>query len=169
MVSQLTTDFRRDVEDLFRLWLPERASSHYPFLVVEACETGFRINTVQDQRRLLDYPDSTLVFLQWQGYFRSDFFEFTVGQYRSFTEPKRKAEEKRLLSARNVIKTLGPQGGFRSLDYEYTTEEGYTTHTGTPFADVAKEKETFFKEHGIPVTIRYLERTRPSREKERDW
>jgi len=60
---------------------------------------------------------------------------------------------KRLLSARNVVKRVGPQGGLRSFSYECTAEEGYTIHAGTTSAAEVQELEAFFNQHSIPITV----------------
>jgi hypothetical protein len=60
---------------------------------------------------------------------------------------------KSLFSARNVVKRVGPQGGFRSLSYEYTVEGGHTLRGGTSLAADAGKLEAFFSQHEIPITV----------------
>lgn len=100
---------------------------------------------------------------QWQGNYRSDFFQFTVGDYRPYADAKKKQWEKRLLSARHVVKRIGRQGGLRSFSYECTAEEGYTLHASTAFAAEVRELEAFFNQHGIPIRVEREEKQK------RDW
>jgi hypothetical protein len=97
---------------------------------------------------------------QWQGNYRSDFFQFVVGDYRPFADEKRKQWEQSLLSARNVVKNVGPQGGFRSLSFEYTAEGGYTTHRSVGTAAEASKLEDFFQQHNIPTIEKREEKSK---------
>jgi hypothetical protein len=103
---------------------------------------------------------------QWQGNYRSDFFQFTVGDYRPYAEEKWEKWEKSLSSARNVVKKLGPNGGFRSLSYEYTAEGGYTVSASAVLAAESAKIEAFFEKQGIPVTVQREEKQKTNR---RPW
>lgn len=132
--------------------------NHTPFLVFSEKDDVIHVHIVESADRLLEFPDETPVMGQWQGNFRSDFFQFTVGDYRPYADAKRIQQEKTLLTARNVVKVLGPKGGLRSFSYEYTAPEGYTFHSGTSSAAEARELEVFFNQHGIPITVRREEK-----------
>ena len=84
---------------------------------------------------------------QWRGEWKSDFFQFRVGQYRAFLSKKSEP----LKTATNVVKAVGPQGGLRSLCYEYTNEKGVKVSTSTYDKSEAARLEVFFAEHGIHV------------------
>ncbi len=86
---------------------------------------------------------------QWPGEWRSDYFQFTVGQYRRYIEE----QQKLLLSARNVVKRVGPRGGFRMLSYEYVNEQGVLTHSYIVSGTKATDVEAFFVQHNIPISI----------------
>jgi len=126
--------------------------THTPFLVFLEEESAIRVRIVESAEQLLSFPDETPVMGQWQGNYRSDFFQFTVGDYRPYADEKKKRWEQSLLSARNVVKQVGPQGGLRYLSYEYTAEGGYTTRTSTNSAEEARKLEAFFHQHNIPIT-----------------
>lgn len=164
-MTKIITTGRTDLKDFF-----EKSGNfsgakllHTPFLVFLQEDDAIHVRIVESADQLLSFPDETPVMGQWQGNYRSDFFQFTVGDYRPHADEKRKQREKSLLSARNVIKYLGPQGGFRSLSYEYTAEEGYAVHTGTATAAEARELEEFFHQHGIPITEKREEKQKRNR------
>lgn len=86
MTKRLITSGRTDLEDYFRLSgvLEWKELKHSPFLVfVEGKET-IEIKIVKNTTELLNYADETKVMAQWKGEWRSDFFQFTVGQVRAF-------------------------------------------------------------------------------------
>lgn len=61
---------------------------HNPFLAVrvEMGGTGahtVRLEIIRNARALLDLPDDTPVMVQWPGQFRSDWFHFTVRDFRT--------------------------------------------------------------------------------------
>src|SRR5437588_4646314 len=97
--------------------------THTPFLVFLEKEDAIEVRIVDTADQLLEFANETPVMGQWQGNYRSDFFQFTVGDYRPYADEKKKQCERSLLSARNVVKRIGQQGGLRSLSYEYTAEE----------------------------------------------
>jgi len=159
-MAKIITTGRTDLKDFF-----ERSGNfsadkllHTPFLVFLEKEDAIHVKIVDNAEQLLSFPDETPVMGQWQGNYRSDFFQFTVGDYRPYAEEKRKRWEKELLSAKNVVKRVGPNGGFRYLSYEYTSNEGYTVHKGTGIAAESAKVEAFFEKHGIPITIQREEK-----------
>lgn len=58
-----------------------------------------------------------------------------------------------LLSARNVVKQIGPKGGFRMLSYQYVNEQGVLTSSYIVSGTQAKEIEAVFAQHNIPVSV----------------
>lgn len=159
-MTKIITAGRTDLKDFF-----EKSGNfsgvkltHTPFLVFLEEEGTFRVYIVDSADQLLSFPDETPVMGQWQGNYRSDFFQFTVGDFRPYADEKKKQREKFLLSARNVVKEVGPQGGLRYLSYEYTAAGGHLVHASTGFAAEARKLETFFNQHGIPITVRREEK-----------
>lgn len=62
---------------------------------------------------------------------------------------KKQMEE--LKSAQNVIKYVGPRGGFRHLSYEYTSMEGISRHVSNGFKSEAERLIEIFEQYGINV------------------
>ena len=89
--------------------------THTPFLVFELTGDTLHVRIVDSAKKLLAFADETPVMGQWKGDHRSDYFQFTVGQYRQYLDAKDAAL---LKTVRHVVKSLGPLGGFRSLSYE---------------------------------------------------
>jgi hypothetical protein len=54
--------------------------------------TEVHVNTYSNPKDLLRLPDETPVMMQWSGKWRSDFFQFTVGDYRA-SLPDREAAD----------------------------------------------------------------------------
>ena len=160
-MAKIITAGRTDLKEYFEISgnFSGAKLTHTPFLVFSADDDDvIRVHIVDSADQLLKFPDETPVMGQWQGNFRSDFFQFTVGDFRPYADAKRIQREKSLLTARNVVKELGPKGGFRYLSYEYTAQEGYTVHTGASSAAEARELEAFFNQHGFPITVRREEK-----------
>ncbi|MBO0858635.1 MAG: hypothetical protein J2P21_09245 [Chloracidobacterium sp.] len=142
---------RTDIDEYFKLsgvFESERLT-HTPLLVFITEEDTVTVRIVDKPTDLLSFPDETPVMGQWTGQWRSDFFQFTVGQYRQHLATKLEP----LKTAKNVIKMVGPQGGFRHLSYEYVNERGAIAHASTGSKTEAERLETFFAKHNIPVKI----------------
>ena len=82
---------RRDIEDLFRISgiLEYRVLNHTPFLAFIIKEGGVEVELVNSAEKLLQYPDDTRVLVQWRGKWRSDYFNFSVGELKAFNEKER--------------------------------------------------------------------------------
>ena len=148
---RIVLDGRKDIDDYFKLsgvFASERLN-HTPLLAFITSEDIVTVRIIDKPVALLAFADETPVMGQWRGEWRSDFFQFTVGQYRQYVE----AEYEPLKSARNVLKAVGPQGGFRSLSYEYVNEHGAVVHAITASKAEAERLETFFTRQNIPVTV----------------
>lgn len=65
---------------------------HHPFLVILADPQNrtVSIEIVRNSQALLSFPDDTPVMAQWPGQYRSDWFHFTVSDWRAHVE---RAEE----------------------------------------------------------------------------
>jgi hypothetical protein len=85
MSMQLTTAGRVDVDEYFRLsGIREfKNLNHTPLLAFETSEVSVTVRIVDSADKLMDFPDETKVMAQWRGQWKSDFFQFTVGQFRS--------------------------------------------------------------------------------------
>jgi hypothetical protein len=119
---RIITAGRTDTKDLFEIGDPfqwERLN-HTPFLVFVEDGDTLRVEIVNSKKKLLAYPNDTKVMVQWKGEFSSDFFQFTVGDYRPYV-PKEKpklTQEELWLQAKNILKWTGANGGFIYLSYE---------------------------------------------------
>lgn len=82
----LETAGRRDVSDFFDKSGIRTAKrlAHNPFLVfvVKAEEDRVEVVIIDNASDLLNYQDRTQVMAQWPGRWNSDFFQFTVGEFR---------------------------------------------------------------------------------------
>lgn len=101
-MAKLITSGRTDLEDFFEKSgnFDGRRLLHTPFLAFVEQDDGIHVRIVESADQLLALPDGTPVMAQWQGNYRSDFFQFVVGDYRPFADEKRKQWERSLLSAR---------------------------------------------------------------------
>jgi hypothetical protein len=148
---RITLAGRTDIDEYFKLsgvFESERLT-HTPLLVFITEQDAITVRIVDQPTDLLSFPDETPVMGQWPGQWRSDFFQFTVGQYRQHLATKLEP----LKTAHDVVKTVGPQGGFRRLSYEYVNERGTIVHTSTASKTEAERLEMFFAKHNIPVKL----------------
>ena len=83
---KLTLDGRTDLESYFELSGIRDYSklSHTPFLVFVASKTEIKVEIVDGIKKLLKFPDDTKVMNQWQGQWKSDFFQFTIKDLKTF-------------------------------------------------------------------------------------
>ncbi len=86
MSIEITLAGRRDIEAYFAKSgiRSTRKLEHHPLLIFIEKEGKVRVEIVDSASRLLDYPNETPVMGQWPGQWRSDFFQFTVGEFRDF-------------------------------------------------------------------------------------
>jgi hypothetical protein len=154
MATKISLAGRTDVDSYFALsgvFEAERLT-HTPLLVFSQEEDSVRVTLVDNSRKLLLMDDSTQVMGQWRGEYRSDFFQFTVGQYRQYVNEK----DQPLKGAQNVVKTIGPQGGFRALRYEIVDRHGTVVHHNIGIKSEAERLEMLFHGYGIPVAVESL-------------
>lgn len=67
---------------------------------------------------------------------------------------KKKYEE--LKSAKNVVKYIGPRGGFRYFSYEYIDSNGIRMSTSNSYKLESEKLIELFKEFNIPVEIKTI-------------
>lgn len=60
--------------------------NHTPFLVFIESKDAVQVRIVFSAKELLTFPNETPVMGQWRGEWNSDYFQFTVGQYRQFLD-----------------------------------------------------------------------------------
>lgn len=83
----VVTTGRTDVEAYFEQSgiRESKKLKHTPLLVFVEDGHTVEVKIVDNAAALLTYPDRTKVMGQWRGQWRSDFFQFTVGQLRTYT------------------------------------------------------------------------------------
>ncbi len=84
MSSNVVTSGRTDVAEFFQSsGIREyKKLDHSPLLVFEVTGDTVEVKVVERADLLLNYPDEIKVMAQWGGQWRSDYFQFTVGQFR---------------------------------------------------------------------------------------
>ena len=77
---------RTDLNDYFKLsGIREyKKLTHTPFLVFLVSGDSAEVRIVDNAKVLLEYPDETQVMAQWRGEYKSDFFQFKVGDLRRY-------------------------------------------------------------------------------------
>jgi hypothetical protein len=96
MSLQIRTTGRTDVVAYFessgvREW---SRLNHTPFLAFVARDDCVCVEIVDSAKKLLAYPDETPVMGQWKGQWSSDFFQFTVGDFRTHVNAHPKANDR---------------------------------------------------------------------------
>ena len=150
MTFQIVTAGRKDVEDFFKLsdvFTAERLN-HTPLIVFITTDGALQVRLLDHASELLSFPDATPVMGQWRGTMRSDFFQFTVGQYRAYAE----AALAPLKSATQVVKIVGPQGGVKRLSFTYINEGVRVSKSVSGKAEIERLTMFFYAE-GIPVAV----------------
>jgi len=151
MTVQIVTAGRKDVDDFFKLsdvFTAERLN-HTPLIVFIATDDTLQVRLLDHAHELLSFPDDTPVMGQWRGTMRSDFFQFTVGQYRAYAE----AELAPLKRATQVVKVVGRQGGVKRLSFEYVDERGVRVSKSVIGKAEIERLIQFFYAKGIPVAV----------------
>ena len=79
-----------DVETYFQLsgCLEFKKLNHTPFLAFVCQDSSVIVRIIESADALLALPDGTPVMGQWRGEWRSDFFQFTVGQMRVYLQER---------------------------------------------------------------------------------
>jgi len=150
MTFQIVTAGRKDVDDFFKLsdvFTAERLN-HTPLIVFITTDGALQVRLLDHASELLSFPDVTPVMGQWRGTMRSDFFQFTVGQYRAYAE----AALAPLKSATQVVKVVGPQGGVKRLSFTYIDEGVRVSKSVIGKAEIER-LTLFFYAEGIPVAV----------------
>lgn len=81
-------EVRKDNERYFKLSgiRETKQLSHTPFMIFRELEDVV-VELCHNAKALLEnYPDETKVLAQWKGQWSSDFFSFTVGEFREYVK-----------------------------------------------------------------------------------
>lgn len=93
------------------------------------------------------FPGITTLDVLWEG------LEIIDPARLAEIDEENAAREREWLRASNVVKHLGPNGGFKGLSYQSTTDDGGACGCtyGPLSRETAQEAEAFFRAHGIPI------------------
>lgn len=94
------------------------------------------------------FPGITTLDVLW------DSIEIIDKEYLEELELLERKQREELKSAKNVVKYVGPKGGFRYISYEYTNSEGINGHVSNSSKAGAERLLKKFEEYGIEVEIR---------------
>jgi hypothetical protein len=80
----VSTKGRTDVQEYFqRSGIREHTNlNHTPLLVFQVDGDTVTVEILERADKLLEYSNDTRVMGQWKGNWRSDFLQFSVGQFR---------------------------------------------------------------------------------------
>jgi len=90
------------------------------------------------------FPATTLDVL-WES------LEIIDKEYLAEKEKRDSKTRELLKNAKDVVITIGPKGGFKSLSYKYLDESGIPIHASSCNRKSAAELTEFFKKCGIEV------------------
>jgi len=80
-----------------------------------------------------------------------DSLEIVDKEYLTEAAERDKRKWELLKLAKNVVRTVGPKGGFRHISYEYIDEHGTTSHVSNGDRQEAEKLVQFFQKYGIEV------------------
>ncbi len=83
---KVITSGRTDLEEYFKLSgiREHKKLTHTPFLVFAISADTVEVRIVENAKKLLDFADETKVMAQWSGQWKSDYFQFKVGDLRRY-------------------------------------------------------------------------------------
>ena len=83
---KVMTSGRTDLNDYFKLsGIRElKKLAHTPFLVFIVAGDTVEVRIIDNAKNLLEYADEIQVMGQWEGQYRSDFFQFQVRDFRRY-------------------------------------------------------------------------------------
>lgn len=61
-----------------------RVQRQHPYLVLRPSKTRINMDCIQTAEELLELPDSTKVLAQWKGKSSSNFYRFSVKEFRNY-------------------------------------------------------------------------------------
>lgn len=82
---KVVTAGRKDLADYFKLHVGKQGKlPNSPLLAFRHTDSGIAVEIVIKPEELLSLPDETPVMGIWPGQWKSDYFQFTVRDYREF-------------------------------------------------------------------------------------
>jgi hypothetical protein len=81
----ITTTGRKDVDSFFsKSGVLNYKNPHTPFILFVEKNNDVEVEIVDKASDLLAYPDNYKIMSQWKGEWKSDFFQYTVGDVRKY-------------------------------------------------------------------------------------
>lgn len=77
-------------------------------------------------------------------------------EYLKELDEYRKKQTEELRNAKNVVKYIGPRGGFRHLSYEYIDSDGIKVSTSNGFKQESERLIELFEEYNIPIRTQVI-------------
>ncbi len=77
-------------------------------------------------------------------------------EYLKEVEERRKQKLEEYESARDIVKYIGPRGGFRSLSFTYTDLSGTIVHYSNRFKQEAEGLIEYFQELNLQITEKVM-------------
>jgi len=115
----VVTSGRQDLVDFFEKDNGDGDSVHsgnpYIVFVVSNKTKEVTVKIIDSEKDLLTYSDDTKVMKQWEGQWRSDFFQFTVGQFRDAILKKNRKAEEYIKLAKEIEVTIGSMGKIKHV------------------------------------------------------
>lgn len=97
------------------------------------------------------FPGVTTLDVLWSS------LEIVDKEYLKKIEEEREEFKRELKTATNVVKAIGPRGGFKGLSFEYVNNEGIHCSTSIGFKSKAENIIKILEEYGISVGIKIIQ------------
>jgi hypothetical protein len=125
-------------------------SALVPGIEGRTVESGGMWSRASDRFVPVSFPGAGIHDVLWES------LEIVDADYLAEAAARRADKAEALRTATNVIKTVGPRGGFKYLSYEYIAKDGVRQHVSTGFRSEAEEVIAVLERYGISVEERRL-------------
>lgn len=96
----------------------------------------------------MHFPEKGTLDVLWES------LEIIDEEYLKRVKEQENTHFEELKSATEVVKFIGPRGGFRYLSYTYTDSNGIQIQTSNGFRKDADKLIDFFERNGIEIVIK---------------
>lgn len=100
------------------------------------------------------FPQVGTFDILWEG------LEIIDKEYLADLAEREKRRLDDLKNAKNVVRTVGPKGGFKYITYEYVDENGITNYMSNGNRQEAEKLIDVFRKHGIKIKEQVLQKGR---------
>lgn len=148
---------RKATDEFFEQGLEGGVS--YPFLILS--QEGHTVEVVQTTKvtEVLSYPDETMVMKQWPGKWRSDFFQFSVGEMREFRESQKAEDVSFLPLIESVNARVNRLGRVENVEIVYLDHK---YHSDRPMCFYNSVKAMEFMEEALSFNPKMVKVTKNS-------